>query len=134
MIRASLMTRKELVELIKKSPQTTDGYYFCPRFKALVMLEGPNQDGQYQYDRYLFRRKMCFTNDDIKVFLSERELPIDEDLITITDAKMEDALNGLEMLKLSDKVPNGDYNLDELIDTAMFIIREKYGLLEINNV
>ena len=70
MIRHSLMTRQELVEIVKKSPRTTDGYYFCPRFKHLVMLDGPNKDGEYFYDRYLFKRKICFTDDDIKVFLT----------------------------------------------------------------
>ena len=127
MIRSCLMTRMELKEMIMKSEQTEDGYYFCPRFKALVLQDGPNSDSSYYYDRYLFRNKICFSITDIKVFLATKDMGVDTDLITIYDDKIESALHGLLTLKIKDKVPNTDYTLNELIDTCLFILINKYG-------
>lgn len=122
-----MMTRKELTDLVLKSPQTEDGIYFCPRMKSLMLQDGPNNDGDYFYDRYLFKSKICWSITDVKVFLSKQEMNIDVDLIGIFDTKMEDALKDLEMLNLKDKVPLGDYTLEELIDTCAFIVKEKYA-------
>ena len=127
MIRSCLMTRKELKDMIMKCKQTDDGIYFCPRFKSLVMLEGPYQDGDYFYDRYLFKDKMCFSITEIKAFLATKPMDLDTDLITIKDQKLLDALKGLETLDIRSKVPNTDYTLAELIDTCVFIVNTKYG-------
>ena len=127
MIRSCMLTRKELTDLVLKSPQTEDGIYFCPRIRDLILQDGPNNDGEYYYDRYLFKGKICWSITDIKIFLAKQEMEVDTDLITIMDQKMEDALEGLEMLHLRDKVPQTDYTLEELIDTCVFIVREKYA-------
>lgn len=122
-----MLTRKELTDLILKSPQTEDGIYFCPRLKSLILQDGPNNDGDYYYDRYIFKDKTCWSITDIKIFLSKQEMNTDIDLITIMDTKLDHALEGLYSLKLSDIVPQNDYTLAELIDTCVFIVKEKYG-------
>lgn len=127
MIRSCMLSRKELIDLVLKSPQTEDGIYFCPRFRSLVLMDGPIGDGDYYYDRFIFKDKICFTDDDIKVFLAHQDMNIDIDFIKIVDDKMLNALNGIDTLYLDDKVPNTDYTLSELIDTCMFICEEKYA-------
>lgn len=122
-----MLTRKELVDLILKSPQTDDGIYFCPRIKSLILQDGPNNDGDYYYDRYIFKDKTCWSISDVKIFLAKQEMNVDIDLITIMDQKMEGALDGLYSLKLNDIVPQNDYTLSELIDTCVFIVKEKYA-------
>ena len=122
-----MLTRKELTDLILKSPQTEDGIYFCPRLKSLILQDGPNNDGDYYYDRYIFKDKTCWSISDVKIFLAKQEMNVDIDLITIMDQKMEGALDGLYSLKLNDIVPQNDYTLSELIDTCVFIVKEKYA-------
>lgn len=122
-----MLTRKELTDLILKSPQTEDGIYFCPRLRSLILQDGPNNDGDYYYDRYIFKDKTCWSISDVKIFLAKQEMNVDIDLITIMDQKMEGALDGLYSLKLNDIVPQNDYTLSELIDTCVFIVKEKYA-------
>lgn len=122
-----MLTRKELTDLILKSPQTEDGIYFCPRIRSLILQDGPNNDGDYYYDRYIFKDKTCWSISDVKIFLAKQEMNVDIDLISIMDQKMEGALDGLYSLKLDDIVPQNDYTLAELIDTCVFIVKEKYG-------
>lgn len=126
-MRSCLLSRKELTDLILNSPQTTDGIYFCPRFRVLVLMNGPIADKDYFYDRYLFKDKICFSSEDIKTFLSTTDLGIDTDLIKIMDDKIGTALNGLESIHLKDRVPKTTYTLEELIDTCVFLVKEKYA-------
>ena len=127
MIRACQYSRKELSDLILKSPQTEDGHYFCPRFKALVLAPGEIKDSDFYYDRDIFKRKMVFSISDVKLFLSPIEMDFDLNLMSITDTKMEDVLKGIEFLDIKDTVPNTTYTLEELIDTCVFLMKEKYA-------
>lgn len=127
MIRSNLFSRKELVELIKKSPQTKDGYYFFPRFKNLVMQQGKEKDTGFFYDRCLFKDKMCFHEDDLKVFLSKKKVKYDMQLEHFIDSKLQEALKGIEFLSLKDKLLDKDYTLEELIDTTIYITKYKYA-------
>jgi len=126
MIRSNLLSRKELVELIKKSPQTKDGYYYFPRFKNLILQQGKEKDTGYFYDRCLFQNKMCFHEEDFKVFLSKRKMKIDFQLEHFIDTKLEEALKGIEFLALDDKLYGKDYTLGELIDTTIYLTKYKY--------
>lgn len=121
MIRSCLLSRKELVDLIKKSPRTKDGYYFFPRFKILMQTEGKIRDSGYYYDRYLFKDKICFDETDIKLFLSKKKIKVDFDLRKLVDDKVNQILEGLEYLELHDKIPGNDYTLEELIDSCIYI-------------
>ena len=127
MIRSNLFSRKELIELIKKAPQTHDGYYYFPRFKNLIMQQGKVQDNGYFYDRCLFQRKVCFSEDDIKAFSSRKRMKYDTQLSSFIDSKLEDTLKGIEFLHIKDKLLDKDYTLEELIDTTIYITKYKYA-------
>lgn len=129
MIRSCLISRKELKDLIMASPQTRDGYYFCPRFKALVLQPGKERDSGFYYDRDVFKNKMCFSITSIKMLLARHEMDpklADVDQIRWIDQKLDETLKGIEFLSLSDKVPNMDYTLEELIDTCIYWSKIKY--------
>lgn len=127
MIRACLLSRNELKEMILKAPQTKDGYYFFPRFRSLVLAPGTIRDDGYFYDRGLFRNKVCFSITDVKMFITKKEMDVDGDLIDFVDKRLINVLDGLETLNLKDKIPNRAYTLEELIDTCAFFVRYKYA-------
>lgn len=127
MIRSNLLTRQELVQMIKNAPQTRDGYYFFPRFTNLVLSPGKIKDNGFFYDRSLFKEKMCFHDEDLKIFLSKRSMKVDMQLNHFIDMKLKDALQGLEFLDLNDRVSGKDYTLGELIDTTIYITKYKYS-------
>lgn len=122
-----MLSRKELVDLIKKAPKTHDGYFFFPRFKALVQSPGKVKDSGYFYDRGLFYDKSCFSDADIKMFLSKKEMIMDVEFKRFLDGKINDVLDGIEFLELKDKVPGKDFTLEELIDTTIYLIKYKYS-------
>lgn len=127
MIRSCLLSRQELVNLIKASPRTHDKYYFFPRFKELLELKGDIKDIDYLYDRKIFENKICFSDQDIRAFLAVRSVKYDMDLSRFIDSKIEEALKGLLKLNLDDIVPTKTYSLGELIDTTIYFIKYKYS-------
>lgn len=127
MIRSCLLSRKELVDLIKRSPRTKDGYYFFPRFRALILLEGDIRDTGYFYDRLMFKDKMCFDENDIRMLIAKKKVSVDIDLIRMIDTKIQSTLKGLEFLYIKDKIPGGDYTLEELIDSTIYFVKYKYA-------
>lgn len=126
MIRSCLLSRQELVTLIKKSQKTHDNYYYFPRFKELALIQGGVRDTDYFYDRRIFCDKTCFSEPDIKAFLSTKSMKYDTELSRFIDNKLIDALNGYEYLQVNDKIPNRSYTLGELIDTSIYFIKYKY--------
>ena len=127
MIRSCLLSRKELIKMIKDAPKTQDGHYFFPRFKVLVLSPGFERDNGFFYDRSIFQDKICFDEDDIKLFITKKRLAADFELKRIIDNKLKDVLKGIEYLDLKDKVPGQDYTLQELIDTTIYITKYKYS-------
>ena len=126
MIASSLLSRTELKKMIENSPKTHDGYYFFPRFRALVQAKGKIKDNGYVYDRQIFHNKIIFSNDDLKMFVAKKRLKVDIDLMLLLDKKVNDVLEGLEYLDLKDKVFKQDYTLEELIDNCIYIFKYKY--------
>lgn len=126
MIRSNLFSRKELVEMIRNSPKTHDGYFYFPRFRNLVMQQGKTKDNSYFFDRCIFQDKMCFSEDDIRAFLSKRRIKFDIQLSLYIDSKLKEVLNGIEFLALKDNLCGKDYTLEELIDTTLYITKYKY--------
>lgn len=127
MIRSSLLSRQELVNLIKAAPRTHDKYYFFPRFKDLLLLQGTIRDVDFIYDRKVFENKICFSDQDIRAFLATRSVKYDTELSRFIDSKIEDALKDLLKLSLDDIVPEKTYSLGELIDTTIYFIKYKYS-------
>lgn len=127
MIRSCLLTRKEILEMLKSAPRTPDGYYFFPRFKVLIQLPGKETDSGYFYDRCLFKDKMVLDETDLLLFTAPTKLDFDYELKRIIDDKLLEVLKGYENLNLNDTIPGTTYTLAELIDTAVFIVRFKYS-------
>lgn len=127
MIRSCLLSRKEIVDLIKKAPKTKDGNYFFPRFDVLSQSIGQIKDTGYYYDRSCFKDKMCFNEDEIKVFLSKKKIKFDMDLMRFIDTKLKEVLNNIAFLNLHDIIPQQNYTLEELIDSTIYIIKYRYS-------
>lgn len=127
MITSNLLSRQELVDLIHQAPKTHDGYYYFPRFRNLVLAKGDVKDTGYFYDRSIFGNKMCFTDEEIRLFLAKRAIKHDFVLMRLVDNKLLEALNGIEFLLLKDKVYGKDYTLNELIDTTIYLTKYKYS-------
>lgn len=125
MIRRCLLSRSELVELIKRSPRTRDGYYYFPRFQSLLELPGTICDNVYYYDRSVFRNKICFDYIDLNAFLSTKKVHLDFELRRFIDSKLKDTLQGLESLSLYDIVKGHNFTLEELIDTTIYLTKYK---------
>ena len=126
MIASSLLSRTELKKMVENAPRTHDGYYFFPRFRALVQAKGKVKDSNYAYDRQIFYNKIVFSEEDLKMFVSKKKLKIDIDLMLLLDKKINDTIAGLEYLDLKDKVFKQDYTLEELIDNCIYVVKYKY--------
>ncbi|MBP3916226.1 hypothetical protein [Clostridium sp.] len=126
MIRSSLFSRKEIVELIRKSPKTKDGFYFFPRFKIILLQDGTHRDNGFYYDRSYFKDYICFNEDIISVFLSKTRNR-DLDLFDAIQRKVNEVIKGYEFLNIKDHIPNEEYTLEELIDTTIYMINYKYS-------
>lgn len=127
MIRSCLMSRKELVDLIQKAPRTKDGFYFFPRFRVLVLLEGDIKETGYYYDRIMFKDKICFDEVDLRMITAKKKPVIDIELRRIIDNKITEVIKGLEFLQLKDRIPGTDYTLEELIDNTIYLVKYKYA-------
>ena len=61
--------REDIVKLIRNSPVTKDGYYYCKEFKDINLKTGDILDKKYIYSRDMFTNKICFTNADVEAYL-----------------------------------------------------------------
>lgn len=121
--------RMHIVDAIKKSEQTSDGYYIMKNFPAMNNKTGTINDvndSMYYYKRQYFKDKICFSNDDIKCYLAKKEMDYDIDKMVLLDKKIEDVTSGLLDFNLNDKIEGKDFTLDELIDTTIYIFNIKY--------
>lgn len=127
MIRSCLLSRNELVTLIKKAPKTHDKHYYFPRFIELVMIPGNIRDTDFYYDRSLFTNKICFSESDLRAFLSFKCIKYDVELNRFVDNKLKEVLKDYLTLDINTTIPNKAYSLNELIDTTIYYIKYKYS-------
>lgn len=128
MIGCFKKTREEIVQIIKKSQITEDGFYVCKNFIKLNSALGDKLEKKYKYGRYYFENKICFSQADIEIYLEEYENDFN-----INDLKRrDDYLYTIikEDVDLSDniyeRVPGCLFTLSELVDTAIFVYNSKY--------
>ena len=74
----------------------------------------------------LFKDKFVFSDDDIKAYMSKDNINFDFERMQRLDKKLLDVIEEFVMYKLDDKIENQQYNLNELIDTTIFIFNTKY--------
>ena len=120
-------SREDIVKIIKNSPITKDGYYYCKEFRDINKeIDGDILEKKYIYDRCCFENKICFNDADIKAYL-ETEM----DCYDIYGMKKKDdylyetIYPDLDIYKLSDEIDNYGHTFEEVIDTCIFIMNNK---------
>lgn len=118
--------REDIVENIRKCPQTEDGYYVCKNFIEMNKQLGDYKDSDYIFARYNYQNKICFNEEDIKSYLEKKSKNFDIDKMRARD----DFIYGIIIrdldLDINEKIPNEEFTLGELIDCSIFYFSEKY--------
>ena len=127
MILYYCLSRKEIINIIKRKDKTSDGYYYFPDFNILNELKGNIVDVNYYYNRNIFKNKVYFTDYDINLYLSEKKIEdFDYDEYRAIYDKFYDIFKEFKILNLKDKIPNEENTIENLIDTYEYIIKIKY--------
>lgn len=132
MINGFKFTREEIVKMIEeKCEKTRDGIYWTPNIAAYLTIRGLTDDKKYYYKREDFFNKVYFTKIDFTYFLSTKKL----DAYTFNMMKEIDKkfiCNNYDTfgLTLKKKVKPYDFNVEELLDTYVFM---RYALFQIKN-
>ena len=121
--------RENIVNSIKNSPKTQDGYYFYKKFPEQNSkpgkIDGFN-DKKYRYPRTLFKNKMCFDDKEIEIYLTEiNNENFDIDKMIKRDQHLFETISDFLEYNLFDKIQNYDFNLCELIDTCIYMFNLK---------
>lgn len=120
-------SREEIINIIKKSPITDDGYYFCKDFKDINEKIGEKLDRGYTFSRDQFRNKLCFTLDDINAYLEKKQSKFDINEMQNLDEFLYELLReDIEKYKINDYVEDKSFTLMELIDTSIYMYYNKY--------
>jgi hypothetical protein len=90
-------------------------------------LNGPLKDSGFFYDRLEFKEKICFEENDLNAFICKKSIKYDIKLSRFIDNKVKEVTTGYLMLDLTDKVPNSQYTLMELIDVTVHVTKYKYA-------
>ena len=116
-----LFSREYIISIIrKKSEKTKDGYYFYPFFNFINCLKGNINDKDYYYNRYIFYNKYYFTDNDINIYLSKKNLDID---LFEYQKKINNFYEIIKNIKIKDLFSNIDgylYNMNDIIDNYEF--------------
>lgn len=119
-------SREDIVKLIRESPVTKDGYYYCKEFKDINAQIGNILDKKYIYSRDMFINKVCFTNADIEAYLET-----DFDGYDIYSMKKKDDYlyevigKDIGVYGLEDTIDSYGNTFEDVIDTCIFIINNK---------
>ena len=120
--------RNKIAEKIRKSQRTSDGFYFFPRFDILNnqtgQIDGEN-DKIYYFPREYFNNKICFSEEDIGAYLAKKKVDFDIEKMNKLDNAVYEVLKDVRYLELNDKIENTEFNLEELIDTTIYIYKIK---------
>ena len=122
-------SRNKIVKVIKKSPKTNDGYYFVRDFPNLNAEQGKVDNGRdtsYFYHRNLFKDKFVFSDADIEAYLAKKNKNFDFEKMQKLDEKLVNVIGDYLQYDLNDDIKDKLYNLNELIDTTIFIFNSKY--------
>ena len=121
--------REDIVNKIKKSPKTQDGYYFYKKFPEQNNKEGKIDgfnDKKYCYPRELFKNKMCFNDKELEIYLTDvNDKNFDIEKMIKRDQHLFETISDFLEYNLFDKIQNYDFNLCELIDTCIYMFNLK---------
>lgn len=119
-------TRENIVNIIRKSPQTEDGYYICKKFIDMNKQIGEHKDSGYIYSREKYNNKICFSEIEIESYLEKKEKKIDIDWMKERDDFIYKTIFRDLDLDINEKIPNEEFTLGELIDCTIFFFANKY--------
>ena len=120
-------TREEIINIVKKSQMTNDGYYVCKSFRKINKALGDNTDKKYKYSRDYFENKICFNQSDIELYLETNTKSGDIDRMRQRDNYIYNIIkDDVELYDLDDYIDGGNFTLNELIDTAIYFYNCKY--------
>ena len=119
--------REKIANIIKNSPITEDGYYFCKQFPKLngSLSTTAKKEKGFTFDRAFFKNKLCFNIAEIELYL-EKE-PNNYNIATMMkkDNFLKDIIKDYKNFKLNKKIKDQEYTLGELIDSAIFVFNYK---------
>lgn len=120
-------TREEIINKIKRSPKTKDGYYVCRKFKEWNKMLGEKLEKGKLYSRECFQNKICFNNLDLKRYYAEGTF--DENIAQMVrrDEFIYDIIHKDLKLPLNKKLPGKKFTLSELIDATIFYFDCKFA-------
>ena len=122
-------SREDIAKKIKESPKTNDGYYYFKDFPKLnSQKSGPDgfNDIKYYYSRDIFSNKLVFNDFEIKCYLSKKEEIFDVERMLMLDNKLLETIDEFLIYELNEDIPNFEFNLNELIDTTIYLFNVKY--------
>lgn len=129
-------SRNDLVKIIKKSFKTKDNYFICKSFPKLSKEIGFIKDFNiYTFSRELFYNKICFSNEDISIFLDTSENNENKVKYILEMKRKDEYLSNIikdfitedqEEINFRSKIENSDFSLEELIDSSLFIYNYKF--------
>ena len=123
-------SRENIAKIIRNSPKTKDGYYFVRKFPELNNEQGKldgEKDSKYYYPRNIFANKFVFNNYEIDSYLSKTENDLDFKKMQNIDDKIYEAISDFVDYGLNEKIPNYEFNLNELIDTSIYFYNIKFA-------
>ena len=72
-----------------------------------------------------FNNKICFSEEDIGAYLAKKKVDFDIEKMNKLDNAVYEVLKDVRYLELNDKIENTEFNLEELIDTTIYIYKIK---------
>lgn len=119
-------SREDIVDIIKKSPKTKDGYYVCKKFIELNKKIGEYKDNGYIYNREKYANKICFNETEIESYLEKKKKDFDIDWMKERDDFIYKTIFKDLDLDINEKIPNEEFTLGELIDCTIFFFASKH--------
>lgn len=121
-------TREEIINIVKKSQMTNDGYYVCKSFRKINKALGDNTDKKYKYSRDYFENKICFNQSDIELYLETDTKSNDIDRMKQRDDYIYNIIKEeIELYdNINEKLWGCQFTLNELIDTSIYFFNCKY--------
>ena len=122
-------TREKIVEIIRKSPKTNDGFYYVKQFPELNNTIGKidgEKNSAYYYPREIFNKKLLFNEFEIESYLSKKNNNLDTERMEFMDKQIYNIIVDFIDYDLDQKLPGCLFNLNELIDTSIYFINMKY--------
>lgn len=115
-------TRENVVKQITSFDEATrDGHYWFPLFDEINEEKGENLD-DYFYPREMFKHKMYFTKEDIRLYLSKRKERINMDVKYRKALRFYETNKELKRFNVKDIVPPNEFTVGELIDAFEYIV------------